>query len=239
MYNYRLLEWDTRFFGYKIALLEPYDLSLDKLKEIISELKNDAIKLAYCFAGQEDMASNYSLNQLPALLVDEKITYSKTVDAHNLNSVATNVKPYRLSFATDKLKSLTLQSGGFSRFNIDPNFRDNEFEKLYIEWIDRSVSRELADEIFVYDEGQEIQGFITLKIKQNGGSIGLIAVDERQRGKKIGKKLINAALMYFTEKKIDRIEVITQKANSGACRFYEVCGFKVQNIVNVYHLWIK
>jgi ribosomal protein S18 acetylase RimI-like enzyme len=34
-------------------------------------------------------------------------------------------------------------------------------------------------------------------------------------------------------------EVATQKANENACRFYESIGFKVKNIVNVYHLWIS
>jgi len=239
MEYYYLLEWDSLFFGYKIACIKPFKLELLKLNDIIGELRDKDFKLAYCFVNLKDKTSNDSLNQVSGLLIDEKITYSIYLSEETSYPIPGNVIPYDLKYASKKLKSLTLQSGAYSRFNIDPNFKDNEFEKLYHEWIEKSVSRILADEILVYDENQEITGFVTLKINKNIGSIGLIAVEEKQRGKSIGKKLINAALMYFKEKKIKNIEVVTQKANYGACRFYESCGFKVSQIVNVYHLWIK
>ncbi len=127
----------------------------------------------------------------------------------------------------------------YSRFKIDPYFRNNEFERLYTEWIEKSVERRLANEVLIYNEGDELLGFITLALREKTGSIGLIAVDENQRGKAIGKKLIRAALAYFKDHKITTVEVVTQKANYAACRFYESCGFKIKSIVNIYHLWIR
>jgi dTDP-4-amino-4,6-dideoxy-D-galactose acyltransferase len=76
-------------------------------------------------------------------------------------------------------------------------------------------------------------------LHENSGSIGLIAVDENQRGKAIGKKLIGAGLQYFYDHKITSVDVVTQKSNYLACRFYESCGFKIKSIVNIYHLWIR
>jgi dTDP-4-amino-4,6-dideoxy-D-galactose acyltransferase len=67
----------------------------------------------------------------------------------------------------------------------------------------------------------------------------LLAVDENQRGKAIGKKLVGAALAYFRDNKVTSVEVVTQKANNAACRFYETCGFKIKSILNIYHLWIR
>lgn len=238
MEDFYLLKWDSRFFGYKIACIRPFELGLTELNNIIRELREKDFRLAYCFASPGDKTSNDSLNHISGLLVDEKITYFTRISEARSFPGSYNIMPYDLKYASEKLKSLTLQSGAYSRFKIDPNFRNNEFEKLYLEWIEKSVSRILATEILVYNEDKEIKGFVTLILHNNTGSISLIAVDEKQRGKSIGKKLLNAALLYFKEKKITNAEIVTQKANIVACRFYESCDFEVKNIVNVYHLWI-
>lgn len=239
MEAYYLLDWDTRFFGYKIVCIELNKLDLKQLNHIIKELRDKDCKLAYCFADPEDKVSNSSMVKCSGLLVDEKVTYSALINTENNYPVPTNVISYDLKYASEKLKSLTLQSGVYSRFKIDTNFCNNEFDKLYIEWIEKSVSRELADEILISKENNKIQGFITLKIERSKGLIGLLAVDEEYRGKSIGKKLLFTALMYFREKGIKSVEVVTQKGNYIACRFYESCGFEVCKIVNVYHLWIR
>jgi ribosomal protein S18 acetylase RimI-like enzyme len=45
-------------------------------------------------------------------------------------------------------------------------------------------------------------------------------------------------LDYYYKRNIEIVEVATQKANEGACRFYNAIGFEIKSIVNVYHLWI-
>ena len=71
----------------------------------------------------------------------------------------------------------------------------------------KSVNKILSSEVLIYIEGQEIMGFVTLVIHNDIGSIGLIAVDEYQRGKAIGKKLVNAAFHYFYDRKIMRLRL--------------------------------
>jgi dTDP-4-amino-4,6-dideoxy-D-galactose acyltransferase len=237
--DYYILKWDSGFFGYKIVRINPVNLGLLSLNETISELRQNRIKLAYCFVNPDDKSSNDSLTNVNGILADEKVTFTFRIMEGFSFQQSANIIPYDLNYASEKLKSLTLQSGAYSRFKIDPNFSDNEYEKLYLEWIEKSVEKLLSDEILVYIEDNEIHGFITLALRNGTGSIGLIAVDETQRGKSIGRQLINAALIYFKKKEISNVEVVTQKANHGACKFYESCGFEVKNIVNIYHLWIR
>ncbi len=239
MDDYYLLEWDTRFFGYKIAGIKTFGLGLDRLNNIIARLREENFKLAYCFADPEDRISNDSFRLANAYPADEKVTYSSPIKDENIFPDSGNIIPYNLNYSLEQLKSLALQSGVYSRFRTDPGFRNNEFEKLYLEWIEKSVNKILSSEVLIYKESQEILGFITLVIHNDIGSIGLIAVDENQRGKAIGKKLVNAAFHYFNDRKIQEIEVVTQKANYMACRFYESCGFEIKSIVNIYHLWIR
>lgn len=239
MENIRILDWDSEFFGYSIASVTAGEMNAEILEGITGELRSKGIKLAYVFVSPDDKISNDLLESRGVFLADEKVTFSRLSMGENELPDSSNIVPYNSVSYSEKLVSLTLQSGIYSRFKVDPLFRNNEFERLYTEWIRKSVSRQIAEEVLVYKEQDEIYGFITLAIHDSVGSIGLIAVDETQRGKAIGKKLIGAAMNFFHEKEMVNVDVVTQKANYVACRFYESCGFRIKSIVNIYHLWIS
>lgn len=239
MADFSLLEWDTRFFGYKIAKIVVSQDSKAQIDQTVSILKSEDFKLAYIFVSPEDDNSNNSIKACSGQLVDEKVTYSYSIDETVIYKVDDYIVVYNEDTASTELIELTLQSGAYSRFKIDPNFRNNEYVTLYKEWINKSVAREIADQVLVYKEEDHILGFITLRIAEGQGTIGLLAVDENSRGKSIGKKLLTSSFAYFQNNRITRIEVVTQRGNQIACRFYEACGFNVSEIVNVYHLWIK
>jgi dTDP-4-amino-4,6-dideoxy-D-galactose acyltransferase len=236
--HFDILDWDSKFFGYKIASIHALKLETGDLNSIIKELGNNSIKLAYCFINPEDEVSINTMKNSSGILVDEKVTYF-IHGFKEVKSVDIQIKSYGLGYPTDNLILLALQSGTYSRFKVDQNFKNNEYENLYIEWIKNSVKKTIAGENLIYYESDEEKGFITLAIKKDIGSIGLIAVDEKERGKSIGKKLVNAAFVYFKANGIDKVEVVTQKANKTACLFYESLGFEVKSIIYIYHLWIK
>ena len=237
--NYKILNWDSQFFGYKIAAIQANNLKLEDLEKIITKLKNQNVKLTYCFAYPADELSNFSFESVSGLLVDKKVTFFKEISENDSITGSQFIKSYNRDYVSDKLKSLALQSGIYSRFNVDPNFKNREFEKLYIAWISKSVQKEIAKEVLVYYENDDEKGLITLGLKDNSGSIGLLAVDEKERGKSIGKKLVQSALIYFKKKKANIVEVVTQIENKSACGFYESLGFEVKSLVNIYHLWIS
>ena len=97
----------------------------------------------------------------------------------------------------------------------------------------------MAKEVFIYQENQIIAGFVTLGEKKSRAEIGIIAVDNNYRGKGIGKSLMFAAENWFAGKKYNEIRVVTQGDNLPACRLYESCGYKTDNVEYFYHLWKK
>jgi dTDP-4-amino-4,6-dideoxy-D-galactose acyltransferase len=237
--RYNLLRWDSDFFGYKVASIRHESISNADFEAVIEAMRREKVKLVYCFLkpGEDDLAELIIGNS--GFLADTKITYFKPVLFDNDFSFNESVVSYDKSHCSPKLKELALQSGIYSRFKIDPNFRNNEFEKLYTEWVEKSVRREISDEVLVFTENNDEKGFVTISLKNGTGTIGLIAVDENERGRSIGKILMNSALRFMSENNAGIAEVATQQANEGACRFYNALGFKIKNIVNVYHLWIS
>jgi dTDP-4-amino-4,6-dideoxy-D-galactose acyltransferase len=237
--NFNLLDWDSKFFGYKVVSVRPLKMELKDLELLIDELKNNDVETAYCFVNHFDEISNNSLSNSIASLADEKVTFAIELHVGDDYKTSSFVNPYKLDYTSDRLKLLALQSGTYSRFKTDKKFQNNEYQKLYIEWIDRSVRKEIASDILVYYKNDEEKGFVSLDIRNETGYIGLVAVDELERGNSIGKVLMNAALHAFMERGIFNVEVVTQKANTIACEFYKSLGFRIIEIENVYHIWIK
>jgi len=236
--TYELLKWDTEFFGYKIAQLNVKCVKSDALLNILKELKSERIKLAYWSVASDDLISNNSANLIGAKLVDEKLTYLMPLLSKMSLEPSSNVDSYKYTYPNNKLVALALQSGVYSRFNMDENFRNKEFERLYIRWIENSVNKKMAKDVLVYLKDNTELGLITLGIKNNRGDIGLLAVDKRARRKSVGKELMQTAMAKFREWGIAEVQVVAQRANTAACKFYESCGFALEKTENIYHIWL-
>jgi len=240
MESCRFLDWDSGFFGYRVCSIRPNGLRKGDLDNLVEELRGNGTRLLYCFVDPGDTISSETIEASSGKLVDSKVTYFKTVPETLDFEQPGSISAYESKDPSPELVRLALESGVSSRFRLDPNFRNNEFERMYTEWIVKSVRKEISDLVLVYhdDDGAE-KGFVTLKISGGTGTIGLIAVDENTRGKSVGKKLMNSVLLYLHDRNIKIAEVATQKDNHQACRFYEAIGFGVKDVINVYHLWIS
>ena len=111
---------------------------------------------------------------------------------------------------TDELDKLAIQSGIYSRYKVDPNIAPEHFEKLFKLWILKSVNRTLAENVFVSMDGEKIVGMVTVGMKNGRGGIGLVAVDERMRGKNVGVSLTRVAQKWAVGKGCRHAQVVTQ-----------------------------
>ena len=227
-----LLSWDSVFFGIRTGrIFLNKDNQWDE-----NELNN--WDLVYIFVDPADITHNLILQQRGVPLVDEKVTYLLNVNSQTIIKDLVGIFPYFSSHNDGKVISIGIQSGIYSRFNIDPNFSKAKFNELYREWMKKSISREIADEVVVYTtDKNEIAGVITLGGKNSNADIGIIAVDNNFRGQNIGKALIQEAVNYSIRKNYSSLQVVTQKKNQAACKFYERCGFVEKHVINIYHYW--
>ena len=223
------LKWDTDFFGYKVGKLLLNDNNLDE-----NLLINNDFKLIYLFSNEplsEALVKKHNL-----FLSDEKIDLITNVSNLTYNKFE-NENLVELNILDDNLLDLTFQSGHFSRFKIDSNFKNNEFETLYTAWIEQSISHENADKVIGFSINNKVVGFITFVLKNNMFDIGLIAVNEQHRSLKIGKQLLAFVFNYSLSKKVDFVTVTTQNKNQGALNFYLKNGFLINKTTYIYHLW--
>lgn len=228
------LTWDSDFFNKKIGRIG-FENDYLNLVENLEKAFKQQYDLVYVFGHKSTDIPNWILSKFNGKLVDKKILFTAQIeDLQTKNTVEINEFQEKNG---NLLYELAYLSGKYSRFRLDENLEIENFKRLYREWIDKSVSRQIAKKVFVYEENKQIKGMITLEIKEKVANIGLIAVDETLQGKGIGMSLIDACVRYCKSENIITLDVPTQLDNAQACKFYEKCGFTEKSIQNIYHFW--
>ena len=227
--NIEQLNWDSHFFGIKIGKVRLDNPTFAELNLIKNKASKDSYLLLYLIADEAIEVPSF------VSLVDIKKTYQRTTSLIQLNAP---IAVYNADSPSPALIALALASGSHSRFKIDTHFPTGSFERLYKEWIVKSVNKQIADYTFVYSMEATIAGFVTLKLEGSHGSIGLLAVDEVYRGRGIGSALVHYVLNFLHENNVNSCTVATQAHNSEACRLYERCGFEIESSQYYYHLWL-
>ena len=235
---FEILEWDSQFFGWKVARLNDPKLSVSELPPVLSALNAQGARLVY-WARAEALNDDEAV-ALGGRLVDEKTTYA--MDLRSCPDIALadvqGVEPHDPSMPKADLIALALQSAAYSRFGVDPDIPTEKAQGLYRIWMERSLRREIAQEVLVLREGERVVGMVTLGEKSGRADIGLIAVDASSRGKQHGQKLVRAAQQWFVAQGHERAQVVTQGRNAPACRLYEKCGYALEKREYFYHFWL-
>lgn len=235
------LDWDSDFFNLKIGKIVPSNL-LDAEK-MLRQAKSEEYDLVYCFDHSCNLAfPQKTLKVFNGKMVDTKVIFHWTTNLEDaaLTTVNLNaIELYKQHTIVPTLEQLAFDSGIYSRFKIDANFKQNDFERLYTKWIENTIDRPDKSYLFTYKEDELITGFITLDMHKDIPSIGLIAVNSAYRGKKIGQKLLVQVKKTALENGYLTLSVATQKNNQLAYNFYLKNNFKEHSQTNIHHFWIK
>jgi dTDP-4-amino-4,6-dideoxy-D-galactose acyltransferase len=234
--KYKFLEWDSKFFGFGVACINNC-IDFQELTDIIEMSKKSGVKLVYYLSSQEQELIRLNKLCRTSRFADTKLLYyKKTYFPKSFDKE--KVFEYTGKIPTKDMYVLALESGTYSRFNTDPGIPPGKFNELYCMWIENSVNYKIADKVFCSGNSDKITGLITLAKKENTATIGLLSVNEKFRGQRIGSALISCCENYCVENGLERLFVYTQKENIPACNLYRSNGFTIDNINYVYHLWM-
>ena len=228
------LTWDSNFFNKKIGRIDVKD-DYANLVENLEKAFKQKYDLVYIFGDKNTNIPSEILEKFNGKIVDRKITYTAQIESLQTKST-TEIKEFDKQNGS-KLYDLAYLSGTHSRFKLDEGLSIEHFKRLYREWIDKSVSHQIAKKVFVYEDNEQIKGMITLGLNGKAANIGLIAVDETLQGKGVGMSLIDTCVQYCKTESIATLDVKTQLYNDQACKFYEKCGFTEKSVQNIYHFW--
>ena len=235
----KILVWDSAFFGLSVARLDVFEtLSPDQILILLQKLKQQKVNLLYFFIDQHDKKSFDNALKTGGVSVGSRVVFVMDINNKLYNKKVSNILEYEDKKVHPKLIELALQSGIYSRFQLNKNLPEDAFYRLYQTWITRSVKKEIAEAVFVYENDKEIAGMITLGKVGERGDIGLLAVDAEFRGQLVGTKLLDEAVDYFKKKNIQELQVVTQGNNKPAVHFYTKYGFLKESEHHIFHFWL-
>jgi len=214
--NLVLNEWETAFFGRQIYSLSPPLDSVVQTHAIHNALVS--IKL-----NSDDAMSLDFVRKSGFSFVEGEITYSKSLSSCESRF---DLVSYHLADDSllDDLKKMVTGLYINSRFK-EPWFSENERDDFYRCWLRNAILAKFDDCCLVIKTNEDISGFVTLRIRQEEATIGLIGVAPSYHGKGIGKKLIETVEAYCARRGVNSISVSTQKSNIAATNLYIKTGF--------------
>jgi len=232
-----VLEWDSAFFGVRIGRVRGDRLTDTSAAAVIEWARREAIECLYFLAAAEDDETLRAAGRHGFSLTDIRLELAATIVPGQLDAMPPNIRPAQ---AADRapLVALARTSHRNTRFHADPRFDPERADDLYAEWLERSLTGELADVVLVPEAIAGAAGYLTVRrTSEQSAHVGLVAVDPAQRGTGLGAALLAAAKHWCAARGIARLTVVTQGRNARAIRFYERGGFAAASVGIWYHRW--
>jgi dTDP-4-amino-4,6-dideoxy-D-galactose acyltransferase len=239
------LEWDTDFFDHRIARVVGSRADGQRMESILEWCRERAIECLYFLADADDPATVRAAEDYQFRFVDVRVTLARGIQGWRVpgpraTPAGISIRGWRPEDVPALLKIAEV-SHADSRFFFDRCFSNESCRALYATWIRRSCEG-WADMVLVAEnkDGKPV-GYTTCHLLRDDpphGEIGLVGVAEEARGGGVGRLLIEAALDWFSLKKVQEVSVVTQGRNGGAQRLYQRCGFLTQSMQLWYHKWM-
>jgi dTDP-4-amino-4,6-dideoxy-D-galactose acyltransferase len=226
-----VLDWDSQFFNRAVAKVCRSHLTLEDAQRVRNWAGQHGIQTVYFLAQLDDLPSAWAAEATGFRFVDIRLTYEHKSPQTFGDS---RIRQSRPSDQAD-LEVMASRSFSLTRFARDPAFGPDGAARLYREWLRKSLSG-WAQQTLVAESNGRPAGFVTCHITSGVGSIGLVAVDEKERGKGLGPALVLCANSWLLESGAQSITVVTQGANLAAQRIYEATGFTTKAVEMWFHL---
>lgn len=238
MTNPFFLDWDTQFFGARIASLSAPASGLDDaaLRAADGWCRAERVDCLYLRSDADDVTTLRAAGALGFRFVDVRITLDcelgklPTPSAHEV---------IRSARAEDlpALRAMAAYNHANTRFYADGRFARERCDELYATWIEKSVNG-WAERVLVPDEGAGALGYLSIHLRpENTAEIGLVGLAREAQGRGLGQKLVESAIAWMRAKGCARSTVVTQGRNIAAQRLYQAAGFRTCAMELWHHRW--
>ncbi len=231
--QFRVLEWDSRWFGIPIGRVDLRDLTAVSAMEVDAWALKNGLRCVYVYS---ERASSF---EIPGFeLMDVRVEYE--IDSFQLTRGTVDLNARVRSEEIEPVCELARQLFTCTRFARDWRFPVERVRDLYAEWVRSDSENGNPGCLIIRSEG-DLAGFITGNKDPNNtskGVIGLFGVTENKRGCGYGKRLLDLICREFIALGVERVGVTTQESNIAACEFYKGRGAQLISRGYWYHRWL-
>lgn len=229
------LPWDSNHFGFPIGRLIPTSLSEDALLPVLHSAEVAGLRCLY-WLGDTTSSRREVAERNGFRFVDTRLELEIRLPPPN--SPTQEARTIRVAETSDldPLKMLAAKGHRNTRFYRDGQFPLDRTDAMYAAWIEGSF-RDPKQLVYVSGPPGEPSGYIAFGSFEGKGVIGLVGVEESERGKGLGSALVTEAVGRFVEQGVEQVEVVTQGDNAAAIRLYTRLGFSKRKRAAWFHRW--
>ncbi|MEO8397980.1 MAG: GNAT family N-acetyltransferase [Chloroflexota bacterium] len=226
------LPWDSDFFGRRIARVTVNQLNDQQADEVLAWCAAEQIECLYFLAEANDAETVRTAEKYGFAFVDIRYTVERRAAFPEMPA------GIRLSRPEDipTLKAIARTKHRDSRFYYDGHFTQEECDRLYETWVERSAEG-FSDAVIVAEREQQPVGYMTCHVQGEVGHLDLLGVDDQWLGQGIGKDLVIGSVAWLGTRGVAYVELATQGRNIRAQRIFQRFGFISQGIQLWYHRW--
>lgn len=236
------LEWDSAFFGKRIARLNLHTLEPDTLKQAFQWCREESIDCLYFLAESNDPQTiqltelnRFHLVEVRYILERSLKNWDPDTRLHDaMDVLIREPKPEDIEI----LQNIARTSYVDSRFYFDPHFPEEKWGDYYATWVKKSCSGG-ADLALVAEKEGQVVGYITGTVdrEQNQGIYELTGVKMSERRSGVGQELFRSGLDWYVQHGVDYLWVATQGRNIATQRMIQRHNFLSKSCRLYYHKW--
>lgn len=238
----QFLDWDTTFFGSRIARLNAARLTSDSLNEALEWCKSEQIDCLYFLADSDDPPTIWLAEQNQFHLVEIRYTLERSLKDWNPETRPRAAEQVVIRDALTQdipmLQEIARLSYVDSRYYFDRHFGEEQWAGYYATWVKNSVEGG-ADLRLVAEQDGEILGYITGLVdwEKNQGIYELTGVKSESRRSGVGQELFRSGLDWYVHHGVADLWVATQGRNLTTQRMIQRHGFLSRSCQLYYHKW--
>jgi GNAT superfamily N-acetyltransferase len=238
------LEWDTEFFGHRIARANGHLLDPARLSAILDWCQAHIIACLYFLASSDDpqtirLAEDHGFRLVEVRIVLER--WLKDWDPETRPRAAEDVliRPVRAA-DIPILQDIARTSYVDSRYYFDRCFSEEKWQAYYATWVRKSCEGG-AEMALVAEKDGEVVGYITgtLVTGKPEGVLELTGVRESARRSGVGHELFRSALDWYVRAGVEYVSVATQGRNIPTQRMILRHDFLTRSCQLYYHKWFN
>lgn len=239
----QFLQWDSDFFGHRIAKVTGRQLDEGILESIYAWSEARHIDCLYFLADADDPVTIHLAESHGFKLVEIRINLERSLkdwdpETRPMTSPGIQVRDGRPE-DIPILQDIARTSYVNSRFYFDECFTEDNWQTYYATWVKKSFEGG-AEIALVAEKDGEIVGYITGLIEEDDptrGQYELTGVNTSARNFGVGYELFRSGLDRFVQAGVEYIWVSTQGRNIPTQRMIQRHDFVTLSCQIYYHKW--
>jgi GNAT superfamily N-acetyltransferase len=240
----QFLEWDSDFFGFRVARATVNRLDAQTTEAMLAWCEEQGITCLYFLANADDPPTIRQAEDHGFRMVEVRLTFERRLkgwDPKTRPKAAEDVhiRPVQPE-DIPTLQELATNSYINTRFYFDDRFPERKCQQLYQAWVRRSCEG-AAQMALVAEADDRILGFITGYRDQDEprGQFDLTAVRHEVRRAGIGHELFRSGLDWYVRSGVEYIWLVTQGRNIPTQRMVLRHDFLPRDCQLYYHKWFS